>query len=166
MGTLKKRFIELHGEEAWREQLEKYKVRYQKEKEKRVAYQREYNEAHREQINKRQREYDPKYYDTKRGRAAYLLNGYRQMDKNRELGETTLTQKWIIENIFNSKCVYCGETDWKRLGCDRINNDLPHTQENVVCSCLNCNNQRSDRMSFEEFIEYKKGEPDCPPLRL
>lgn len=163
MGLKKERFIELHGEEAWQKQLEKYKERYQREKEKRIAYQREYNKTHREKINKRQREYDPKYYDTKQGRAAYLVSGYRCMDKNRGLGETTITQKWILENILNSKCVYCGNTDWKELGCDRIDNTLPHTPDNVVCACFKCNNTRSDRWTFEEFMEYKKGQPNCCP---
>lgn len=156
MGTTKKRFIELHGEEAWKKKLEKNKERYKKERERRIAYQREYNRTHREQINKRQREYDPQYYSTKQGRAAYLANGYRNMDRIRGLSGTTITQQWILDNIFTSSCTYCNETDWHKLGCDRIDNNLPHTPENVVCSCSKCNNQRSDRWSFEDFLKAKK----------
>lgn len=160
MGYNKTDYIRVHGEAAWELEKErrnkKDRERYlTKERERRIQWQRDYNEKHREEINKRQRHYDPQYYSTKRGRAAYLVSGYRCMDKNRGLGETTLTQKWIMENIFTSKCVYCGNDDWKELGCDRIDNTKPHTPDNVVCSCFNCNNQRSNRWSVEEFVKIK-----------
>lgn len=156
MGTRKERYIELHGEEAWKEKMKKERVRYIKERDRRVAWQREYNEKNRERINQRQRVYDAKYFKSKRGRAAYLVTGYRTMDRERGLGETTITQEWILENIFTGKCIYCGEADWRKLGCDRIDNTKSHTPDNVVCACLNCNNQRSDRWTWEEFIEHKK----------
>lgn len=156
MGTKKARFIELHGEEAWQEHLKKDRERYVREREKRIAYQSKYNEEHREEINKRQREYGAKYYDTPKGRACYLVSGYRCMDKNRGIGETTITQEWILENIFKSKCIYCGNDNWRELGCDRIDNNLPHTPENVVCACVSCNNTRADRYSVEEFMAIRQ----------
>ena len=66
----------------------------------------------------------------------------------------------MIENIFKSSCVYCGDTNWEHLGCDRINNNLPHTTDNVICACGLCNVERQfNRMSVEEFIEYRKTHP-------
>lgn len=168
MGTTKKRFIEIHGEEAWKIEAEKRKRRdsekYLKNRDHRIECQRIYNEKNRDIINKKQREYDAIYYDTPRGRSAYLLSGYRNLDKKFNRGECTITQKWILENIFTSSCTYCGESDWKKLGCDRIDNTLPHTPENCICACLNCNNQRSNRWSVEDFKEYKqKGRPPIEP---
>lgn len=104
--------------------------------------------------NKKERKNDIErkrdYRKTPRGRALCLISGYKRADKRHERGKCTLTAEWIIENIFNSKCYYCGETDWLKLGADRIDNSKPHTPDNVVCSCWNCNNKRQ-KMSFDDF---------------
>ena len=160
MGTNKKRFIELHGEEAWKVEAEKRKEkdreRYLKNRDHKIEHQRLYNEKNRELINKKQREYGAVYYNTPQGRATYLLSGYKALDKKFNRGKCSLTKDWIMDKIFASSCTYCGESDWKKLGCDRIDNSLPHTPENCVCSCLNCNNQRANRWSFEEFKQQKQ----------
>lgn len=97
-----------------------------------------------------------KYRQTKGGRALTLIHGYKVSDEKHNRGECTLTKEWVIDNIFSSKCYYCGETDWTKLGCDRIDNDKPHTPDNVVCCCTNCNNERQ-KMPFEEFKNKKMG---------
>lgn len=97
------------------------------------------------------------YHSTKNGRAVNLCSNYRYSDKKYNRGECTLTPEWIIENIFSGqKCHYCGEDDWTKLGCDRIDNSKPHIPDNVVCCCLNCNNKRQKK-SFEKFAN-KNGE--------
>lgn len=88
-------------------------------------------------------------------RAGYLVQNYKRNDKKYNRGECTLTSKWIIENIFKSKCHYCGESDWTELGCDRINNDLPHTPDNVVCCCGKCNIKRN-KTEYYGFVKTKK----------
>lgn len=72
-------------------------------------------------------------------RAMYLVQDYKRNDKEHNRGECTLTAKWIIDNIFTKHCVHCGESDWRKLGCNRINNDLPHIPDNVEPCCGDCN---------------------------
>lgn len=100
------------------------------------------------------------YRKTKNGRAAYLKSAYNAWDKKRDLNTSSnITQQWIIDNIFNSSCIYCGDSDWTHLGADRIDNSKPHTPENCVCACGICNTERSDRFTVEEFKEYRKLHP-------
>lgn len=118
-----------------------------KTEDERKAAQRESNRRWR----KDNPEYMVKYRSAKKGRAKNLLSGYKQKDEMRNRGECLIDEQWIINNIFNSKCVYCGESDWHKLGADRIDNTLPHTPENCVCSCWDCNNKRN-RTPYDEFM--------------
>ena len=112
---------------------------YQDNKEKKAAYNAEYYQTNKEKIAEQRAEYNAEYYSTPKGRANSLVNGYRRLDKNANRGECTLTADWIAEHIFSQPCHYCGETDWHELGCDRIDNTLPHAPENVVPCCYHCN---------------------------
>lgn len=97
------------------------------------------------------------YRKTQKGRAQQLSDSYKWKDRITNRGECTITKQWILDNIFTSTCTYCGESDWRKLGCDRIDNTLPHTPENCICSCKLCNSERQyKRMSLEEFREYKQ----------
>lgn len=89
------------------------------------------------------------------GRAKYLELNYKRLDEENHRGECTLTAEWIVENIFTKPCHYCGETDWKKLGCDRIDNSLPHTPDNVVPCCGDCNAKRG-RMTYDKFIKQRQ----------
>lgn len=131
-----------------REQISEQKKQYrQKNKDKIIERKKQYYQANREE----RLEYQKQYYNTPIGKAKNLINAYRREDKKHNRGECTLTAEWIVENIFSGqKCIYCGEDDWTKLGCDRIYNDKPHTPDNVVCSCWEHNRQRKD-MDFEEF---------------
>lgn len=80
-----------------------------------------------------------KNQSTPKGRAVNLLTSYRQSDKKYGRGECTLTADWIVENIFSQPCHYCGRTDWTKMGCNRIDNSLPHTPDNCVPCCHACN---------------------------
>lgn len=117
-----------------------------------------YKDSEKAKINARKR---VKCYQEKHpiwARANNLITAYRQIDKRKERGECTITEDWIMENIFTSKCHYCDTTGWENLGCDRINNDLPHTPENIVPCCTKCNKKRGN-IPFEEFIKrMKEGE--------
>ena len=100
---------------------EKCKEWYEKNREKKLEYQKQYKKS-------------------PMGRANNLLSAYKKSDIKYNRGECTLTAKWIVENIFSGqKCHYCDETDWHKLGCDRIDNTLPHTPDNVVPCCFKCN---------------------------
>lgn len=126
----------------------------EEQKIKKQTYDRNYSLSDKELIKeknkilqKRFHERNPEYMKeylkarskTPIGRAENLLRAYKQSDKKNNRGECTLTAKWIVENIFSKKCSYCEENDWNKLGCNRIDNKLPHTSENVEPCCFKCN---------------------------
>ena len=82
---------------------------------------------------------DLPYNKTPKGRAVYLLNRYKSSDKEHNRGESDLTSQWIVENIFSKPCAHCGETDWRKIGCNRLDNSKPHTMDNVEPCCGKCN---------------------------
>lgn len=86
----------------------------------------------------------------KKLRAKSLIYNYRNVDKGKGL-DMNLTEDWVIENIFRKKCIYCGEHDWRELGCDRKDNTKGHTTDNVVCACKRCNMIRGDQFTMDEM---------------
>ena len=112
--------------------------------------------------------YNREYYKTPRGRAKAMASALKRTDEKYNSGECTIDEQWIMDNIFTQPCYYCGETDWRVLGCDRMDNNLPHTPENIVCCCKQCNKKRGN-IPFNVFIErlrsgeilLKKNRPDC-----
>lgn len=155
----------------WRETnkeriVEYSKQRYQDDREKILEQEKQYRKDNAEKIAERKRqyrkdnaeriaEYNKQYSKTPMGRAVNLVNAHNKEDKKYNRGECTLTAKWVVENIFTSKCIYCGESDWTKLGCDRIDNNKPHTEDNVVCCCEACNKKRGTK-PFQEFLNENK----------
>ena len=138
--------------------LEQQKQYYQSNKVKLLEQKNQYKQKHKEQIKQYYQdnkeiilEKQKQYYYTQLGRANNLLKGYKREDKIHNRGECTLTKEWIIENIFTSKCKYCGETDWLKLGCDRIDNEKPHTPDNVIPCCKECNIKRGSK-TYKEWL--------------
>ena len=84
-------------------------------------------------------EYNREYAKRPIGRAVYLLSSYNREDRVHDRGKGDLTAQWILENIFTKPCVHCGETDWHKLGCNRLDNTKPHTIDNVEPCCMECN---------------------------
>lgn len=89
--------------------------------------------------------YSKEYAKTKMGRASSLVNAYNNADKKANRDKGNLTAQWVIENIFSKPCVHCGETDWHKLGCNRLDNSKPHTIDNVEACCGHCNYVLSGR---------------------
>lgn len=146
-----------------KEHKSEYDAKYRETNKEKIS---EYRQNNKEEIRKRavdyynthkdeRHEYYIKYMSTKEGKAAHLLQAYRQNDKKYNRGKCTLTIEWIVDNIFSKPCHYCGESDWKELGCDRIDNSKPHTEDNVVCCCEECNKKRG-RKEYNEFIKIIK----------
>lgn len=141
-----------------KEQKAAYDKQYRAEHKKEIAeYDRQRYTENREKILEQKKQYMKQYRETPIGRANCLAGGYRQMDKQKGFKNVAnqVTKEWIMNNIFTSSCVYCGETDWHLLGCDRIDNDKPHTIDNIVCCCWDCNNERK-KMPFDEYLAMKK----------
>ncbi len=156
--------ISKYGIEWYNEHILKYKQNYyNNNKEKCLIYGKQYREENKDKMLENQKqwykdnkekvlEYHRQYQkESQVGRANYLLQSYKQKDKKYNRGECTLTTDWIVKNIFTSKCVFCGESDWHKLGCDRIDNDKPHTEDNVQCCCGECN-VKKHTYTNEEFI--------------
>ena len=144
----KNRILECQKEyyQTNKERLAEYKKEWYQTNKERLT---EYYQANKERIDEQQKD----YYSTPLGKANNLARTYKRSDRKRGFDPSNnVTSKWIIENIFSGqKCIYCGEDNWERLGCDRIDNNKPHTADNIVCSCGFCNKVRRDRYSVEEF---------------
>ena len=153
----KDEYIEKYGQSAWDNKLERSKNWKRNNREQHIKSVREWQNNNRGKTNS----YKKKWKDNNRAdvRAQSILDAYRRADLNEGRGECTITKNWIKKCIFTSSCVYCGDSDWEHLGCDRIDNNLPHTQENCVCACGICNVERGDRWSVSEFVEYRKTHP-------
>lgn len=107
-----------------------------------------------EEEREKQREYFRKYLKTPIGRAHNLLCTYKIEDRKRGRGECTLTAKWIVENIFTKPCAHCGETDWHKIGCNRLDNSKPHTEDNVEPCCMKCNNDLHHESIKKKVYQY------------
>lgn len=158
-------------QKKWREENHDYMELYRQEhKEELKEHDRQYKTEHKEQIKEQQREYNKEhkkerntylkqYRSTKTGKANRLKKDYNHRDKERGFDiSLNVDSKWIVENIFKSACIYCGESDWTKLGADRIDNTKGHTPDNVVCCCGKCNVQKGRWYSVEEFVLIKKKE--------
>lgn len=157
------------AKKRWREKNKEYQTIYRQNNKEKIAeyntlyYQKnkeyfaKYYQNNKEKIaewyqNNKERAavHQAKYFSTPYGRASKLITAYKQSDKKHNRGECTLTAQWIVDNIFSKPCHYCGETDWHKLGCDRIDNIKPHTPSNVVPCCCECNKKRG-RNTYDEF---------------
>jgi len=102
---------------------------------------KEWSKAYAQKNKEKIKEYRSLWRKTQYGRASMLLYGYRQKDKDKNRGQCTLTAQWIVDNIFSKPCAHCGETDWRKIGCNRLDNSKPHTEDNVEPCCIECNNK-------------------------
>ena len=141
----KKYLTEEERKAAQREADRRWKT---KNKEKISEYQAGWYQNNKEKLT----EYWAEHRSTPLGRASNLAGGYKVLDKKYDRGECTLTADWIVENIFSQPCHYCGETDWTKMGCDRIDNSLPHTPDNVVPCCYHCNCKKHTT-PYDEFMK-------------
>ena len=91
---------------------------------------------------------------TPRGRASSLLNAYNHKDEKCNRGKGDLTSKWIAENILTKPCVHCGENDWRKIGCNRLDETLPHTKDNVEPCCKKCNDELHIKNTSKKVYQY------------
>lgn len=112
-----------------------------KDKAKQSDYNRRYYREHRESELKRKTEYQKEYSKTQMGRAQSQFQQYKRMDIKNGFGDDKIDfdARWIVDKIYTQPCAHCGETDWHQLGCNRLDNSKPHTQDNVEPCCYHCN---------------------------
>lgn len=95
------------------------------------------------------------------------ISSYKQQDKHKNVYDENkfIPYEKIISLLEenNCKCFYCGiqllifykhKNDKNQWTLDRIDNNIGHNSDNVVCSCLKCNIQKRDR-SHEKFMFTK-----------
>lgn len=136
----------IETQKRWREKNQDYFKDYQvKNAEALKKRKKEYYENNKELILKNQKEYK-KEYNTKRrktpiGRASNLISAYNQQDRINNRGRGDLIAKWVVENILFKPCTHCGKEGWEVIGCNRLDNSLPHTMNNVEPCCWSCNSK-------------------------
>lgn len=108
-------------------------------KERHNKYNEEYRKLHVEYFKKYRENNLRTYNISMTSRASKLLYAYNQADIKADRGLGDIDAQWIIDNIFSKSCVHCGETDWRKLGCNRIDNSKPHTKDNIEPCCAKCN---------------------------
>ena len=100
------------------------------------------------------------------------IASYKSQDINKnKYGEDNINQEQTIEKLVASKlkCYYCKcnmlifynkVRDMEQWTLDRIDNDLNHSAENVIVSCLRCNLQRrcqnKDKFLFTKQLKIVK----------
>ena len=148
-------YYELHKEKNKEKRHSYNKKYYALNKEKYKQYSREYYKNNKELVLSKQQE----KYNLHLERATRLLYAYKVADKQKNRGECDLTPQWIVDNIFTKPCAHCGESDWHKIGCNRLDNSKPHTMDNVEPCCYKCNSRlnaiESCRDSEGKFM--KKG---------
>ena len=91
------------------------------------------------------------------------ISGYRQQDIEKGIfnEDSIITMEQIVEKLVESrlKCLYCNcnmklfyknQREPSQWTLDRKNNNLDHSNENTVVSCLKCNLERR-RRNMKDF---------------
>lgn len=94
------------------------------------------------------------YQSTPIGRATNLLSSYNKADIDKGRGRGDLTAEWIVEHIFSQPCAHCGETDWHKIGCNRLDDSKPHTMDNVEPCCGHCNKLLENEKRKRKIYQY------------
>ena len=161
----KSEYVEKYGLEQYEEMRSKrreyQKKYYAQHKTEFAAYSKKWASKNKESCREGSRKYRLTHHDEiltykkkafhnhKATRAYSLYRAYKRADDLRRNGGCTITKDWILENVYSGqKCSYCGCSEWRELGLDRIDNSLPHTPDNVVVSCTKCNNKRRESNYF------------------
>lgn len=136
------------------DKLKEYKDSHREETKE---YNRIYYLKHREELITKQTEYNKSYYKTPMARAQRQFQQYKFMDKRNGFGDAIdFDARWIVENIYTKKCAHCDETDWRKLGCNRLDNSKPHTKDNVEPCCFYHNCVLNGKENGVKNLTYNK----------
>lgn len=139
--------------------LARLKQRYNEKSEYLKQYAKQYRLEHPE-YNK---EYYKKYYSTLEGYCRCLLRTYKHSDKKYNRIKTSVPNNYITLEFFTQAvqqpCTYCKKHKiFTEMGLDRKDNSLPHTIDNCVPCCTECNVKRGRWYTHEEFKDIKNAE--------
>jgi hypothetical protein len=88
-------------------------------------------------------------YQKAKDKVSKMLSAYKNRDFKKQL-EFNVSKDYFLNNILLKSCIYCGDT--KKIGADRINNQIGHIESNIVPCCYSCNVTRSNNYSYEEML--------------
>ena len=152
----------------WRAAHRAERVAYNKQwyadnKTEKSEYMKQWYAANREKLLEHQKQYHKQHRGTLEGYNYDCWNSNVQADrKYSRIGEELPSDYITLEQrlaMIQEPCVYCGQhKPFKEMGIDRIDNRLPHTFENCVPCCTECNIKRKDRYTYDEFRELTKNE--------
>lgn len=157
----KKDGLQLYCKEClkqWRAEHAEHKKQYNKQYR---ADNPNYMKQWRADNAKHIKQYSKEYYSTIEGYARNIRNNNLQADrrygrcgKDEDLLPSIEYYIWALQqpDYYDGK-----QYHWSRMGLDRIYNDKPHTFANVV-PCSTNNNNRRQKMPFDEFCELMKKE--------
>ena len=153
-----------YTEEEAKERKRQSKLRYYHRNKKAC---KERHEKWKKENPEKVKTYGKNYLLTENGRAKQMCSRYKFSDSTAGYNtDSNITSSWIIEHILRGSCYYCGKTDWLKLGADRIDNSKPHTPDNCICACWDCNNERNNKYSVEEFKKIKEQNFDLSKKEL
>ena len=89
-------------------------------------------------------------------RSRFIIEDSRKSDRKKGL-QHDLTVDFVEKLISSNTCAYCGE-DKLLITIDRIDNDVGHTDQNIVAACIRCNMLRGS-MPYSAWINI------CEALR-
>lgn len=135
----KEKMSEYHKEYR-KKNADKIKAYKNEHKDDTKEYNKQYYLKNKKEILEYRTEYNKEYAKTPMGRAQRQYQQYKFMDTRNGFGDVIdFDAKWIVESIYTKKCAHCDETDWHKLGCNRIDNSKGHTKDNVEPCCFHCN---------------------------
>lgn len=85
-----------------------------------------------------------------RAKASKMVSQYKLKDDKKGFGICDLDIDFMINDIFNKSCVYCGVKE--NIGCDRVDNNKGHAKDNVVPCCYRCNSVRGNHFTHNQFL--------------
>jgi hypothetical protein len=92
-------------------------------------------------------------YSSDHKKIAKIINSDSKRTDRHRGWKNDLSPEWIADQIKDG-CVYCGDKR-TRMTMDRIDNDKPHTRDNVVPACIRCNLTRKT-MPYEAWLVVAK----------
>lgn len=132
-----KKYYQANKEHLKDLQKEYLKTEKGKESKKKASY--NYDSKHRGEKNEKQRILNS---TDKLYRAKHQVRLYKYLDKRNGFNDVVdFDGEWMVKHIYTNSCPYCGETDWHKLGCNRLDNTKPHTKDNVEPCCKKCNSK-------------------------
>jgi len=143
-----------------------HKEYYQKHKEERLEYGRQYRSKpgakEKRRVYQKQYRQRPKVKECNRllqikwqkdNPDKYLYRAYKYSAKQRKLDFSLTFEQFMI--FWQKPCYYCGN-EMKTIGLDRVDNKKGYTLENIVSCCWCCNDMKKAKSQVDFLNNCRK----------